>query len=101
MNHTMTKILAMVVNGRQDDWDLQLPHVELPYQDSVCVATGLAPSEVHNGGLSRLALTVFQRTGVAGQHGVPHDRLLRPGYRPTAPRERYCSQTPCSHRFPH
>ena len=75
MNHTMTTILAMVVNGRQDDWDLQLLHVELPYQDSVCVATGLAPSEVHNGRLSRLALTVFQLTGVAGQHSVPHDRL--------------------------
>ena len=28
VNHTMAQMLAMVVNERHDDWDLQLPHVE-------------------------------------------------------------------------
>ena len=27
VNHTMAQMLAMGVNERQDDWDLQLPHV--------------------------------------------------------------------------
>ena len=26
--HTMSQMLAMVVNGEQDDWDVHLPHVE-------------------------------------------------------------------------
>ena len=74
VNHTMTKMLAMVVNG-QDDWDLQLLHVEFAYNDSVSTATGLVPSEVHMGRLPRLLLTVFQRTGVAGRQRVARDHL--------------------------
>ena len=35
MNHTMAPMLAMVVNEKQDDWYLQLPHVELAYNSSV------------------------------------------------------------------
>ena len=31
VNHTMAQMLAMVVNERQDEWDLQLPHVEFAY----------------------------------------------------------------------
>ena len=31
VNHTMAQTLAMVVNERQDDWDLHQPHVELAY----------------------------------------------------------------------
>ena len=74
VNHTMTKMLAMVVNG-QDDWDLQLLHVEFAYNDSVSTATGLVPSEVHMGRLPRLLPTVFQRTGVAGRQRVARDHL--------------------------
>ena len=63
MNHTMAQMLAMVVNERQDDWDLRLPHIEFAYDNSVSAATGLAPNAVHVG--TRLPETVFERTGVA------------------------------------
>ena len=59
-------MLAMVVNERQDDWDLHLPHVEFAYNNSISAATGLAPNEVHMGKLPRLPLTVFDRTDVVG-----------------------------------
>ena len=49
VNHTMAKMLAMVVNERQDHWDLHLPHVELAYNNSVSAATGLKLNEVHMG----------------------------------------------------
>ena len=55
----MAQILAMVVNERQHDWHLYLPHVEFAYNNSVSAAMGLAPNEVHVGRLSRLPLTVF------------------------------------------
>ena len=47
VNQTMAQMLAMVVNERQDDWDLQLPHFEFAYNNSLSAATGLAPNEVH------------------------------------------------------
>ena len=75
MNHTMVQMLAMVVNEQQDDWDLQLPHVEFAYNNSVSAATGLAPNEVHMGRLPRLPLTVFERTGVAGHQSLARDHL--------------------------
>ena len=75
MNHTMAQMLAMVVNERQDDWDLQLPHVEFAYNNSVSAATGLAPNEVHMGRLPRLPLTVFERTGVAGHQSLAGEHL--------------------------
>ena len=75
VNHTMAQMLATVVNERQDDWDLQLPHVEFAYNNSVSAATGLAPSEAHMGRLPRLPLTVFERTGVAGHQSLARDRL--------------------------
>ena len=28
VNYTMAQMLAMVVNERQDDWDVHLPHVD-------------------------------------------------------------------------
>ena len=54
VNHTMAQMLAMVVNERQDDWDLQLPHVEFAYNNSVIASMGLAPNEVHMRRLPRL-----------------------------------------------
>ena len=51
MNYTIAQMLAMVVNERRDDWDLQLPHVEFAYNNSVSAATGLAPNEFHMGRL--------------------------------------------------
>ena len=75
MNHTMPPMLAMVVNERQEDWDLRLPHVEFAYNNSVSVATGLVPNEVDMGRFPRLPLTVFERTGVAGHQSLARDRL--------------------------
>ena len=66
---------AMVVNRRQDDWDLHLRHVELVYNDSVNAATCLAPNEVHMGRLRRLPLTVFDRTGVVRHPSLGRDHL--------------------------
>ena len=43
MNHTVAKVLAMVVNERYYDWDLYLPHIEFAYNNPVSAATGLAP----------------------------------------------------------
>ena len=51
----MAQMLAMVVNERQDDWDLHLPHVEFAYNNSVSAATGLAPNVVHMGRLSHVS----------------------------------------------
>ena len=39
-------MLAVVVNERQDDWDLRLPHVEFAYNNSDSAATSSAPNEV-------------------------------------------------------
>ena len=47
VNRTMAQMLAMVVNERQGDWDLRLPHVGFAYNNSVSAATGLTPNEVH------------------------------------------------------
>ena len=40
VNHTMVQMLAMVVNERQEDWDLRLPHVEFADNNSVSATTG-------------------------------------------------------------
>ena len=76
VNHTVANMLAMVVNERQDDWDVHLPHVEFAYNDSASTATGLAPNEGHMGRLQRLPLTVFDRTGVVGHQSLARDHLV-------------------------
>ena len=75
VNHIMAQMLAMVVNERQDDWDLHLPHVEFAYNNAVSAATGLAPNEVHMGRLPRLPLTIFDRKGVVGHQSLDRDHL--------------------------
>ena len=72
---TMAQMLAVVVNERQDDWDLRLPHVEFAYNNSIFAVTGLAPNEVHMSRLPRLFLTVFERIGVAGHQSLARDHL--------------------------
>ena len=75
VNHTMEQMLAMVVNERQDDWDLHLHYVEFAYNNSVSAATGLAPNKIHMGRLARLPLTGFDRTGVVGHQCLARDNL--------------------------
>ena len=74
-NNTMGHMLAMVVNERQDGWELHLPRVEFAYNNSVSAVTGLAPNEVHMGRLPRLLLTVFDRTDVVGHQRLACDHL--------------------------
>ena len=75
VNHTMAQMLAVVVNERQDEWELHLPHVEFAYNSSVSAVTGLVPNEAHMGRLPRLPLTVFERTGVAGHQSLTRNHL--------------------------
>ena len=95
----MAQMLALVVNERQEDWDLHLPHVELANTSSVNAATGLAPNKVHVGRLPRLPLTVFDRIGVLGHQSLARNHLA---YCDLATdrqkaRKRHCSRT----RRPH
>ena len=75
VNRSMAQMLDMVVNERQDDWDLHLPHVEFAYNNSVSAATGLAPNEVHMGRIPRPPVTVFDRTGVVGHQSLARGYL--------------------------
>ena len=102
VNHTMAQMLAMVVNERQEDWDLHLPHAEFAYNNSVSAATGLAPNEVHMGRLPHFPLTIFDRTVVVGHQRLARDHLAYCDLanRPAKARERHCPRTPRPHRFP-
>ena len=75
VNHTMAQMLAMVVNERQDNWDVRLPHVEFAYNNSVSAATGLAPNEVHMNRLPRLPLTIFEHHYARGHQSLARDHL--------------------------
>ena len=75
VNHTMAQMLSMVVNERQDYWDLHLPHVEFAYNNSVSAATGLAPNQVHMGRLPRFPLTVFDNIYARGHQSLAKDQL--------------------------
>ena len=75
VNQTMAQMLAIVVNEQQDDWDLNQPHEEFAYNNSVSAATDLAPNEVHMGRLPRFPLTVYDRTRVVGHQSLARDHL--------------------------
>ena len=47
MNHAISQMPVMVVNDRENDWDLHLPYVQHAYNSSVSEATGLGPNEVY------------------------------------------------------
>lgn len=64
-----------MVNERQNDWDIQLPHVDSAYNNSVSAATGLAPDEVHVGRLPHLPVTVFDFPNVDGHQRLNGDQL--------------------------
>ena len=65
-NHTMAQMLAMVVNERQDDWDVHFLRVEFAHNSAVSGTTGLAPNEAHIKRLSRLPITIFEHPYVRG-----------------------------------
>ena len=90
VNHTMAQMLVMVVNERQDNLDVHLPHVEFAYNNTVSAATGLAPKGVHMNGLPRLPLTVFERPYALG-----HQRICLL-YTSPSPRDGLLSRMPSS-----
>ena len=83
INHTMAQMLAMVVNKRQDDWDLHLPHLEFAYNHSVSAVTGLAPNKVHMGKFPRLPLTVYPEfLASSPPHSLAETRKKPPSLHP-------------------
>ena len=75
VNNTMAQMLAMVVNEQQNEWDAHLPHVEFAYNNSVSVAIGLAPNEVHMDRLPRLPLTVFEHPYARGHRSLARGQI--------------------------
>ena len=73
--HTMAKVLAMVCNEHQNDWDAHLSHVEYAYNNSASAATGLASNEVYIGRLSRLPLAVFDCSYARARQSLDGDYL--------------------------
>ena len=71
----MALMLAMVVNELQNNWDVQLPHVEGAYNNSVNAATGIAPNEVNIGRLPRLPLTIFDLPNIGRHQSLNRDQL--------------------------
>lgn len=59
----------MVVNDSQNDWDLHLSHVILPYNNSFNAATGRSPIELRIGRYSRLPIAIFERHTFDGHQG--------------------------------
>ena len=68
-------MLSMVVNDRQNNWNLHLSHVMLSYNNSVNAATGLSPNELHLGRYPRLPITVFERHTFDGHQGLDQDQM--------------------------
>ena len=75
VNHAMALMLVVSGNKQQTEWDIQLPHVESAYNNSVGAATGLALKGVHLGRLPRVPLTVFDLPNVGGHQGLDQDHL--------------------------
>ena len=76
VNHVLAEMLSMVGNEKQTDWDVLLPHVSAAYNNSVNVATGLAPNEIHIGRLPRLPLSVFEPENIGGHQSLYRDHLV-------------------------
>ena len=71
----MAQILAMIVNERKDDWDVQLPHVAFDLNDSASAATGSAPVEVHTNRLLRSHIIIIERPYVHGRQSLERDHI--------------------------
>ena len=95
VKHTMPQMLAVVVSERQDDWDLQLSHVEFAYTNSVSAATGLVLNGVHIGRRPRPPLMVFESNVVAGHRSLTRDHLTY--YDLPTDRQQRTSDIVCKH----
>lgn len=75
VNQTMVQMLAASVNERQNDWEIVLLHIDFAYINSVSVATGLAPSKVLTGRLTRLPCPLFNSPNIGGLQSLDWDQL--------------------------
>ena len=76
ITHVLAQMLSMVGNEKQTDWDVLLPHVSAAYNNSVNVATGLAPNEIHIGCLPRPPLSTFKPDNIGGHQSLDRDHLV-------------------------
>ena len=67
---------SLVISEQQDDWDEWLPFAVQAYNNSVSVATGLAPNDIHLGCMPRLPMTIIDECVVKGNMGEKQDQLL-------------------------
>ena len=67
VNHSLAQIISLIISEQQDDWDEWLPYVVQAYNNSVTVATGLAPNEIHLGRMPRLPMTIIDECVVKGK----------------------------------
>lgn len=74
VNH-IKALRALVVNERQDDLDLHLPHVEFAYNNSVSAATGSAPIQVLMAGLPRYPVALLDNIYTRGHLSLERDQL--------------------------
>lgn len=100
VKHTMTQMLAMVINERQDYYDTQLPQVEFASNSWISATTGSSPNEVHMSRFPRLPLTIFKQNGATSEFAPRSARLLRSGDRPPAALVRHRSRAPRPGNFP-
>ena len=75
VNHTIAQMLAKAINERQEDWDVDLPHVEFAYNNSASAATGLAPNGVHMNRHPHLPFTIFEHHYARGHQSLARDHL--------------------------
>ena len=68
-------MLAKVGDQQQTVCDIQLPHVDSAYNNSVRAATGLVPDEMHMGRLPRLRYTVFDLPKIIGHRSLNRNQL--------------------------
>lgn len=65
VDNTMTKLIFMVVNQRQNNWDDQSPDVKAAFNSSVNAATGFTPNKVHLGTLLCLPIIFIESRGAS------------------------------------
>lgn len=72
---TMSRMLLMVANELQNDWDARMPHAEASLDTSVKDTTRFVPKEMHSERMLRLPLTVIQRRARSAHQSLSRDHL--------------------------
>lgn len=72
----MAQMLAMVCRIHQKNWDAYLPYVKCTYNNSVSMATGLAPNEEYIVRLPCPPFTAFDRLYGGAYQSLDHDQVV-------------------------